>query len=99
MCRQVGGTGAVLNPAATKSYQGFRTNFPIPHPCLTPASAPHSDGWSMGVLYSELAAVYNALRARAPAPDLAALPIQYPDYAAWQRARLQSGELEPQVSS
>lgn len=51
----------------------------------------------MGVLYSELAAVYNALRARAPAPALAALPIQYPDYAAWQRACLQSGELEPQV--
>ena len=51
----------------------------------------------MGVLYSELAAVYNALRTRAPAPILAALPIQYPDYAAWQRARLQSGELEPQV--
>ena len=49
------------------------------------------------MLYSELAAVYNALRARAPAPDLAPLPIQYPDYAAWQRARLQSGELEAQV--
>ena len=48
-------------------------------------------------MYSELAAVYNALRAGAPAPDLAPLPIQYPDYAAWQRARLQRGELEAQV--
>src|SRR6185369_15956036 len=44
-----------------------------------------SDGWSMGVLRRELATIYNALAAgnQPPLPDL---PIQYPDYAAWQRA-------------
>ncbi|OON70559.1 non-ribosomal peptide synthetase [Hymenobacter sp. CRA2] len=50
-----------------------------------------SDGWSMGILVSELLAAYNALvrqQPYAPAP----LRIQYKDYAAWQQAQL-SGEL------
>ena len=58
---------------------------------------PRSDGWSMGVLSSELAAMYNALKAGRPAPELPPLPVQYADFAAWQRARLESGELEAQV--
>jgi amino acid adenylation domain-containing protein/FkbM family methyltransferase len=49
-----------------------------------------TDGWSMGVLCSELAALYAAaLDGRAD--PLPALPLQYPDYAAWQRGWL-SGE-------
>ena len=56
-----------------------------------------SDGWSMGVLGSELAAVYNALKAGRPPPELPPLPVQYADFAAWQRARLDGGELEAQV--
>ncbi len=55
-----------------------------------------SDGWSMGVLYRELAAVYNALRRGGPAAELPALPIQYADYSAWQRARIGSSELNAQ---
>ena len=51
----------------------------------------------MGVLSSELAAVYNALRAGRPPPKLPPLPVQYADFAAWQRARLDIGELEAQV--
>ncbi|MEO3819137.1 amino acid adenylation domain-containing protein [Plantactinospora sp. B24E8] len=45
------------------------------------------DGWSAVILERELREVVDALRAgRAPAlPDL---PVQYPDFAAWQRARL-----------
>ncbi len=43
-----------------------------------------SDGWSMGILVHELGALYAAAVARRPSP-LAALPIQYADYAAWQR--------------
>jgi amino acid adenylation domain-containing protein len=43
-----------------------------------------SDGWSMGVLTQELSALYAAFRAGAADP-LPALPIQYADYAAWQR--------------
>src|SRR5919197_2668833 len=49
-----------------------------------------SDGWSFRGLGEELAAAYNAYRAR-PEPRLAPLPLQYGDYAAWQRRWL-SGE-------
>ena len=48
------------------------------------------DGWSMGILRRELRAIYEALESGRPAP-LEALPVQYADYAVWQRRRL--GEL------
>ncbi|HLN61818.1 MAG TPA: amino acid adenylation domain-containing protein, partial [Symbiobacteriaceae bacterium] len=53
-----------------------------------------SDGWSLGVLLKELMALYSAFAAAQPSP-LADLPIQYGDFAAWQRERLQ-GELVQQ---
>ena len=56
-----------------------------------------SDGWSMGILGAELAAMYNALKAGRPPPELPPLAVQYADFAAWQRARLDGGELEAQV--
>jgi hypothetical protein len=43
-----------------------------------------SDGWSMGVFVRELAALYEAYMAGRPSP-LPELPIQYTDFAAWQR--------------
>ena len=43
-----------------------------------------SDGWSMGVFTRELSALYAAFRSGEPDP-LPALPIQYADYAVWQR--------------
>ncbi|MER7009353.1 amino acid adenylation domain-containing protein [Dactylosporangium sp. NPDC000555] len=46
-----------------------------------------SDGWSDDVLVREIAAGYQAL-ADGRDPQLPPLPIQYRDYAAWQRARL-----------
>ncbi|HVT16282.1 MAG TPA: amino acid adenylation domain-containing protein [Thermoanaerobaculia bacterium] len=46
-----------------------------------------SDGWSMGVLVAELGALYERSTGGAGEP-LAALPIQYADFAAWQRAAL-----------
>jgi amino acid adenylation domain-containing protein len=49
-----------------------------------------SDAWSIGVLYRELAALYDAYAHGRPSP-LPELPIQYPDFALWQRQRL-SGE-------
>ena len=70
------------------SLQSVKVRWPLP---------PSSDGWSMGVLSTELAAVYNALKAGRPPPDLPPLPVQYADFAAWQRARLDSGELGAQV--
>ncbi|KAF1007413.1 MAG: Tyrocidine synthase 3 [Luteibacter sp.] len=45
-----------------------------------------SDGWSIGVLLSELGTLLAD-----PSADLAALPIQYADYAIWQRRWLEEG--------
>ncbi len=56
-----------------------------------------SDGWSMAVLYRELAALYEAFSHGLPSP-LADLPIQYADYAVWQREWLQGHALEQQLS-
>ncbi|HLP88085.1 MAG TPA: amino acid adenylation domain-containing protein [Nostocaceae cyanobacterium] len=46
------------------------------------------DGWSIGVLIRELAAIYRAFIAGKPSP-LPELFIQYADFAAWQRQQLQ----------
>ncbi|WP_343073363.1 non-ribosomal peptide synthase/polyketide synthase [Pyxidicoccus fallax] len=52
-----------------------------------------TDGWSGAVLARELAISYTAFRARIPTP-LPEMPLQYADYAAWQRERLQGKTLE-----
>ncbi|HEV2736700.1 MAG TPA: amino acid adenylation domain-containing protein, partial [Longimicrobiaceae bacterium] len=52
-----------------------------------------SDGWSMEVLFRELEALYAAFSAGKPSP-LPALPLQYPDFALWQRRRLGGERLE-----
>jgi len=49
-----------------------------------------ADGWSVRVLLQELAALYNAYSQAQPSP-LADLPIQYADFAFWQRQWLQEG--------
>ncbi|MGP0173587.1 amino acid adenylation domain-containing protein [Pseudomonas sp. NCHU5208] len=56
-----------------------------------------SDGWSTGVLVKELAALYQALSS-GQAPALPDLPLQYADYAAWQRAQLSGEALAEQVN-
>ncbi|HHG6052227.1 TPA: condensation domain-containing protein [Pseudomonas aeruginosa] len=55
-----------------------------------------ADGWSMRVLVEELIALYGARRqgVEATLPDL---PIQYADYAIWQRHWLEAGERERQL--
>jgi len=47
-----------------------------------------SDAWSTGVLVREMAALYSAFAVGNPCP-LPELPIQYADFALWQRQRLQ----------
>jgi len=56
-----------------------------------------SDGWSIGVLVSELAILYQAFYDQQPSA-LAELPIQYVDFAAWQRQWLQAEVLQSQIS-
>ncbi|MFE1744075.1 amino acid adenylation domain-containing protein [Coleofasciculus sp. H7-2] len=55
------------------------------------------DGWSMGVLLKELAALYNAFITEKPSP-LPELPIQYADFAAWQRQQLQGEKLTERLT-
>ncbi|MGJ5672511.1 MAG: non-ribosomal peptide synthase/polyketide synthase [Nostochopsis sp.] len=56
-----------------------------------------SDGWSMGVFLAELTALYNAYSQSQPSP-LLPLPIQYADFAIWQRQWLQGEVLNRQLS-
>ncbi|WP_253895672.1 non-ribosomal peptide synthetase/type I polyketide synthase, partial [Corallococcus exercitus] len=56
-----------------------------------------SDGWSLGVMVREVASAYAAFASGA-APALLALPIQYADFAAWQRGWLQGDVLEDEVA-
>jgi amino acid adenylation domain-containing protein len=56
-----------------------------------------SDTWSMGVLMTEVATLYKALREgkASPLPDL---PIQYADFAKWQTERLTGELVEAQLA-
>jgi amino acid adenylation domain-containing protein len=52
-----------------------------------------SDGWSQGVLVREMSRLYEAFAASQPSP-LPELPVQYADYAVWQRDWLQGEALD-----
>ncbi|MDD0999147.1 amino acid adenylation domain-containing protein [Pseudomonas sp. TNT2022 ID1044] len=56
-----------------------------------------TDGWSMGVLVEEFSRLYAA-HCQGQNAALEALPIQYSDYAAWQRRWMDAGELDRQLN-
>ena len=56
-----------------------------------------SDGWSLGVLVHELAVLYDAFAAGKPSP-LPALPLQYADFASWQRQWQHDAVMEAQLA-
>jgi hypothetical protein len=56
-----------------------------------------ADGWSTGVLMQEIATLYKAYASGRTSP-LPELPVQYADYAHWQREWLQGPDFERQLS-
>jgi hypothetical protein len=56
-----------------------------------------SDGWSLGVLVREIGELYRAAVAGRPDP-LPPLPVQYADFARWQREWLEGEAVEPHVA-
>jgi amino acid adenylation domain-containing protein/non-ribosomal peptide synthase protein (TIGR01720 family) len=56
-----------------------------------------SDGWSMAIFFRELGTLYEAFSQCRPSP-LTELPLQYADYAVWQRGWLRGDVLESQLA-
>ncbi|RKG80159.1 amino acid adenylation domain-containing protein [Corallococcus exercitus] len=56
-----------------------------------------SDGWSLPLLMREMGTLYEAFTQGRPSP-LPELPVQYADYAVWQRQWLREAELERQLA-
>ena len=84
------GQGPLFRPTLIKLAEDDHMLFSTLHHIV-------SDGWSMGVLFRELSVLYQALT-NADLSPLADLPIQYADYAVWQREWLQGEVLESQLS-
>jgi len=57
-----------------------------------------SDGWSLDILFRELETNYRALTSGSSLPALAPLPVQYADYANWQRNCMQGAGLEKELT-
>ncbi|MGB3180604.1 MAG: condensation domain-containing protein, partial [Cyclobacteriaceae bacterium] len=55
-----------------------------------------NDGWSTPILLREFKAAYEAISKKST-PDLPALPLQYADYALWQKEQLSSKKLAPKI--
>jgi len=55
-----------------------------------------TDGWSIAILFKELTKCYEAF-AQGQAPELSELPVQYAEYAQWQREYLSGDVLADEV--
>ncbi len=56
-----------------------------------------SDGWSVGIIIKEVAALYESYLS-GKLPQLAELPVQYADYAQWQHEQLKAKSLQTQLA-
>ncbi|HZF13819.1 MAG TPA: amino acid adenylation domain-containing protein, partial [Thermoanaerobaculia bacterium] len=81
--------GPLLRAALLQQSPGEHTLFLALHHIV-------SDGWSMGILVAEVVPLYQAALARHPSP-LPELPIQYTDFAVWQRRWLAGAVLDEQL--
>ncbi|HEX8273806.1 MAG TPA: amino acid adenylation domain-containing protein, partial [Longimicrobiaceae bacterium] len=81
--------GPLLRAALVQSGEGEHALLVCMHHVV-------SDGWSMGIFFRELSAVYEAFAEGRPSP-LPELPVQYADFAVWQREWLSGEALEAQV--
>lgn len=57
-----------------------------------------SDGWSLTIFFQEIETFYGAFTEGKSAPEIPALPIQYADYAHWQRQWMQGARLEQELT-
>ncbi|EID56595.1 non-ribosomal peptide synthetase [Saccharomonospora xinjiangensis] len=55
------------------------------------------DGWSLGLFWEELLTLYDAFASGRPSP-FPELPVQYPDFAIWQREYLRGERLDTQLA-
>lgn len=86
------------NPDAFTQHESRITPLaPSHHVLLLTLHHIAADGWSLGVLVHELVTLYAAFAQGKPSP-LPALPIQYADFAHWQRHWLQGETLEKQLT-
>ena len=67
------------------------------HVLLLTAHHVVTDGWSFGIVFRELAALYAA-NVRGADAGLPPLPVQYADFAAWQREHLAGDALDAQLA-
>lgn len=71
---------------------------PFEHLLLVTMHHAICDGWSLAVFFQELAALYDAANGATPGSQLAALPVQYADFSAWQRECLSGTVLERELT-
>ena len=57
-----------------------------------------SDGWSLAILFQELETFYHAFAEGKPAKEIPELPVQYADFAHWQRQWMRGAKLEQELA-
>ncbi len=87
------GNGLAATAHATRNTQHATENYVL----LLTLHHIAADGWSLGLLVRELTTLYSAFAQGRPSP-LPELSIQYADFAAWQRNRLQGELLAEQLT-